>query len=110
MAGRHKKVGKIPFCPDPRCVGYLQLGRIRENTGRNRPTGRYVKRDWFRHNDSSIKEHYIDNFTRPPQDQIPGMDYIHDSHVRIVHYVKKLFNKIMTFPLDREKLCGSVAL
>jgi hypothetical protein len=108
--GRPLKLGKIP-CPDPSCVGHLQLGRIREKTGRNRSTGRYVKRDWFRHNDSSIKEHYIDYFTRPPPDQKPVMDDIHDSHVRIVHYIKKLFNKIMTFPLDREELlwlCGAM--
>jgi len=104
VIGRPKKLGKLP-CPDPTCVGHLQLGRIRKKKARNRPTGRYVERDWFRHNDDIPKrEHYIDNFTRPPPDQKPVMDDIHGSHVRTVHDIKKMVNRIMTFPLDREEL------
>ena len=102
-AGRPQKLGKIP-CPDPGCDGYLQLGRIREKKGRNRPTGRYVKRDWFRHNDTNIKEHYIDNFTRPPREEMDVIDFMHNHESRILHYSQKLLKKISTFPLDREDL------
>jgi hypothetical protein len=35
---------------------------------------------------------------------MPVMDDIHDSQTRIVYNIKKMLNRIMTFPLDREEL------
>jgi hypothetical protein len=58
VAGRHKKIG------NEQCPKCGRLGRRRRKTARNSPSGLYHYRYWFRHNDSSIGEHYVDNFLK----------------------------------------------
>ena len=60
---RPRKIGNEQ-CPVPDCDGFRQLGYIRKKTSRGRPTARYITRYWFHHNDSEIREHYIDNLIR----------------------------------------------
>jgi hypothetical protein len=107
MAGRHKIMG-TEKCPNPKCDGFLELGRIRQKTVRNRPGGRYMKYRYFRHNDSNIHEHYVDKWIRPEER--------HDNEVeegcsKTVFDMQKIIKRIASFELtekesirwDREK-------
>lgn len=102
MAGRHKILGNEK-CPDPDCPGSGKLGRIRRKPARNRPDSRYVDRYYFRHNDSEIKEHYVDNFVRPKEfEKNPGLK-ISEEYLKIGHSIEKISKRIMSFPLTLEE-------
>ena len=87
-------------CPYPECG---ELGRIRRKAARNRPTSPYVHRYWFRHNDSNIQEHYVDNFVRPKEyEKNPGLK-ISEEYLKIGHSIDKISKRIMSFPLNLEE-------
>ena len=84
----------------PRCKN---LGRIRTKTSRGRVNGRYIRRSWFRHNEESIPEHYIDNFTRKK-----GPLKWTDALSEITHTYARIADLAETFPLkpdEREIIC-----
>ena len=100
--GRPQITGK-EVCP--RCKN---LGRIRMKTSRGRVYGRYIRRSWFRHNDESIREHYIDNFTRKK-----GPLKWTDALSEITHTYARIADLAETFPLksdERERLFAALAL
>ena len=99
---RPKKIGN-EICPDRRCEGYMKLGRIRQKTVRSRPTGSYIYRSWFRHNDSKIPEHYVDNFVRSKEYEKKVGLKISEEYLRIGHTIDKIGKRIMSFPLNEEE-------
>jgi hypothetical protein len=98
--GRHKILGQEK-CPYPECG---ELGRKRQKSIRNRPTGRYVRYYWFRHNDSNIPEHYIDNLISPKDKEKSPNVQLAEEIFKIAHTINKISKRIMSFPLDKEQL------
>ena len=98
---RPRKIGNEQ-CPNPDCDGFLQLGYIRKKTSRGRPTARYISRYWFRHNDSEIREHYVDNFIRPAE-RTKDKE-IEEGCLKAVFNMQKIVKLIVTFPLTEEEL------
>jgi hypothetical protein len=94
--GRHKKLGN-ETCPDPRCVGFLQLGRKRHKKVRGKRTSRYIDRFYFRHNDSNIPEHYVDNFVFPRSEHA-------DIFAKLAHTFYQIGEQVKTFPLSDDKV------
>ena len=80
------------------------MGRKRQKSIRNRPTGRYVKYYYFRHNDSNIPEHYIDNLIRPKHKELNPGQKIAEEYFKIGHTIQKIGRRIMSFPLDKDQL------
>jgi hypothetical protein len=99
MAGRPKKLGD-ERCPDPRCLGYLQLGRFRAKDTRSRPTSRYHTRLYFRHNDSKIPEHYVDGFTKLVQNN----RILVEPYESIGHTFKRMAKRFITYPWEEQDL------
>ena len=96
---RPKKIGNEK-CPYPECG---ELGRKRQKSVRNRPTGRYVRYYWFRHNDSNIPEHYIDNLVNKEKEKNPGLE-IAERYNKMAYWTEKIGKRIMSFPLTKEEL------
>jgi hypothetical protein len=106
--GRHAIIGN-EFCPVPTCCKLI-LGRFVTKKVRNRSTGRYVERSYYRHNDGT--EHYVDNYVRKMQMQLleihPFGDAIKlfkmtaDEVAKVIFYQQKAAGQIRTFPLTEE--------
>lgn len=77
-------------------------------TSRGRVNGRYIRRSWFRHNDKSIREHYIDNFTRKNG---PSEWTWSETLSRMTHMYTKIAQMAETLPLkpdDGERLFSAL--
>lgn len=101
-------MARPPITGNESCPVCGNLGRIRPKTSRGRINGRYIKRSWFRHNDKTIPEHYIDNFTRKK-----GPIKWTEALSRSVQVYIQLAKLVETLPLksdERERFCSALEM
>jgi len=109
---RHQLTG-TEFCPLPACYS-LSLGRYRTKNVRNRANSMYAERFYFRHNDKTIPEHYVDNYVRKKEkldlDSHPfgkfilsARETIHELK-RASHTMHKAIEQMNAFPLTPEEI------
>lgn len=94
--GRHKNLGN-ETCPDPRCIGWQELGRFRTKKARGKRTARYIDRLYFRHNESEIPEHYVDSF-------VSARNEFLDIFAKWGHIMYQIGEQVKSFPLQEDEI------
>jgi hypothetical protein len=94
--GRNKNLGN-ETCPDPRCIGFQELGRFRTKIARGKRTARYIDRLYFRHNDGEIPEHYVDNFVSQRNEHA-------DIFAKMGHTIYQIGEHVKSFPLQADEI------
>jgi hypothetical protein len=77
------------------------LGRSRYKNTRSRQSARYIRRAYFRHNDSNIPEHYIDNFKRPAKSE--GFCLLSDALAKLAHQINSMDKQVKSFSLQEHE-------